>query len=156
MRKLLFIALSAAMSFSAFAEPTRSDWNNLNNEMLTYVHQGKAEQAIVVAKKALDMANQLFKNDAAMLSVGLTNLAGAYQLHKEYDKAEYYYKKSSDLLIKSFGKNHPLVLDSLKNLAHMYEAADRSEDARRIEHVIGRLESERKEASRTDGAHQGK
>lgn len=152
MRSLWIFMLGAVLSFSAYAEPSRSDWNDLNNQMLGYVHQGNAEQALAMAKKAKDVADQLFKNDAPMMSVSLTNLAGAYQMNKDYDKAEYYFKKSTDLLIQTFGGDHPLVLDSLKNLEQLYKVAKRTDDAQHIAHVIARLETAHAAAGKANGA----
>ena len=52
----------------------------------------------------------------------LDNLGALYEAEMEYAKARPLYRQALDIRVKAYGPNHPEVLDSLLNLALIYDA----------------------------------
>ena len=82
---------------SVFAQGVGIEWDILNQEVMELYRTGKYDRAVVVAKKALEVAE------------------------------------------KKVGPNHPSVATSLENLAALYRATKRDEEAESLEQRAARI-----------------
>ena len=96
------------------------EWKSLNDEVNSLYRQGHYDRAIVVAKKALQVAEQAGGPDHPDVAQSLNNLAELYQTQGQYAQAEPLYKRSLAIW-KALGPDHPDVATSLNNLAVLYD-----------------------------------
>ena len=82
---LLFTQAVAAQS----VEP-----ETLIQEMTSLRQQGKYDQAVVVGKKVLEIAEREYNSDNPNVATVLNNLAGLYESQGQYAAAEPLYKRS--------------------------------------------------------------
>ena len=109
-----------AFGTGAVAHAQDSEWETLNNEVLSLGQQGLYDRAIVVAKKALQIAEQAEGQNHPDVAVILNNLAAMYDDNGQSAKAEPLYKRSLTIMEKARGADHPDVAVILNNLAAMY------------------------------------
>ena len=70
---------------------------------------------------------------APMWPRALNNLAALYDSQGKYTQAEPLYKRSLMIAEKALGPDHPDVALSLENLAGLYRATNRDEEAEKLE-----------------------
>ena len=97
------------------------EWDILNQEVVKLYRMGKYDRAVVVAKKALGMAEESVGLDRPDVATSLNNLAFLYETQGQYAQAEPLYKRSLAIREKALGPNHPSVAESLNNLAGLYD-----------------------------------
>jgi len=84
------------------------------------LHQkGQHEQAIVVAKRALEVAEDGYGPNHANVGRSLNDLGSLYQTQHRYAEAEPLHKRSLAILERALGPNHPYVGTSLANIAEL-------------------------------------
>ena len=103
-------------------QPTRIEWVALNNEAVSLHEHGHYDRAVVVAKKALKIAEQALGPDHPDVAAILNNLAELYKTQGHYAQAEPLYKRSLAIGEKTLGLEHPEVAKSLSSLAELYRA----------------------------------
>ncbi len=108
-------------------------WTTLNDEAASLHRQGRYDQAIVVAKKALEVAEQTEGPDHPDVATSLNNLAWMYYIQGRYAEAEPHFKRALAIREKALGPDHPDVAQSLENLAKLYRATDRAKEAEALE-----------------------
>ena len=113
--------LASLYSTIAPAHAESSELEALNNQVNTFYQQGKYEEAIGIAKKALDIAEKTLGPDHPDVATSLNNLAGLYRAQGQYAKAEPLYQRSLAIREKTLGPDHPDVATSLNNLAGLYQ-----------------------------------
>jgi len=131
MNRLLVPLLPLLLAFGAGvpAYAQGDAWKTLNDEVESLYRQGQYDRAIVVAKKALDVAERTVGPDHPNVATSLNNLAALYQAQGQYAQAEPLYKRSLAIREKALGPNHPDVAQSLENLAELYKATNRPTEA---------------------------
>ena len=77
-----------------FAEGAGIEWGILTDEVMELYRAGKYDRGVVVAKKALEVAEQNVGPDHPDVATSLNNLAMLYQAQGHYAKAEPLFKKS--------------------------------------------------------------
>jgi tetratricopeptide (TPR) repeat protein len=98
------------------------EWETLNEEAMSLSRQGRYDRAIVVAKKALEVAEQAVAANHPAVTASLNNLAELYRNQGQYAQAEPLYKRSLAIREKALGPNHPGVASTLNNLALLYDS----------------------------------
>ena len=120
-RTMAAIVLLLAGTTVVYAQGAGVEWDILNQEVMELHRQGKYERAVVVAQKALEVAESNVGSDHPDVATSLNNLALLYQAQGEYANAEPLLKRSLAILKKALGPDHPDVALSLNNLAALYK-----------------------------------
>ena len=108
----------------AIAHAQDTEWGTLNDEVKSLFRQGLYDRAVVVAKKALQVAEQTKGLNHPDVAASLNNLAALYYAQGQYSQAELLYKRSLVILEKILGSDHADVATSLNNLAGLYYTQD--------------------------------
>ena len=116
---LLLLLLALGAGVPAYAQGI--EWETLNAEVMSLYRQGRYDRAVVVAKKALQVAEQSMGPNHPDVATSLNNLAALYKTQGQYAQAEPLYKRSLAIREKTLGPNHPDVAQSLNNLALLYD-----------------------------------
>ena len=127
------IVLLLAWTTLVHASDAGIEWDILNKEAIELYLQGRYERAIVVAGKALEVANDNVGPDHPAVATSLNNLAEFYRTLGDYAKAETLFKRSLAIKEKAFGPDHPSVATSLENMAALYRATKRDDEAMKLE-----------------------
>ena len=92
MKHLLTITATCVLlclaTSSAWAEGAGIEWDVLNDEVMELFRTGKYDRGVVVAKKALEVAEQNAGPDHPDVAVDLNNLAVLYRATNRDDEAE--------------------------------------------------------------------
>lgn len=64
------------------------EWETLNDEVMSLHRQGRYDRAVVVAKKALQVAEEAVGPDHPLVATSLNNLADLYRTQGQYAQAE--------------------------------------------------------------------
>ena len=130
---------ACALPSAAYAQGAGIEWDILNQEVMELYQAGKYDRAVVVAQKALEVAEQNVGKDHPHVATSLNNLAGLYDTQGDYAKAEPLYKRSLAIWEKALGPDHPDVATSLENLAALYRATKRTAEAAALEQRAARV-----------------
>jgi len=103
-----------------FAQGAGIEWDILNQEVTELYRAGNYGRAVVVAKKALQVAEANAGKIHPMWP-SLNNLAQLYATQGQYAQAEPLYKRTLAIKEKALGPDHPDVAMSLNNLAQLYD-----------------------------------
>jgi tetratricopeptide (TPR) repeat protein len=118
-------AVLVAAAVILFVSPVNSASDSLEdalNSSSALYEQGRFQEAIPYAEKALAMAEEKFGAENVACAALLDNLAALYEAEMLYAKAQPLYSRALDLRVKEFGARHPEVVNSLINLALIYDA----------------------------------
>jgi Tfp pilus assembly protein PilF len=77
---------------------------------------------------ALSINRKSYRSTHPLVARSLNSLARVYHLEGKLDLAQKYYFNAYDILFKKFGKNHPDILETRKNLLHLADQLNQ-EDA---------------------------
>ncbi len=84
MKYILAIAAAFLLLLSAtpsvFAQDTTNEWNTLNQEVMKLYHAGEYSRAIIVAIKALEVAEENTGPDHPDVAMSLNDLAELYRI----------------------------------------------------------------------------
>ena len=138
-RFAIVFALLCGFSSFAHAKSAGIEWDILNQETMELYRTGKYDRAVVVAQKALQVAEQNVGPDHPDVAQSLDNLASLYDTQGAYAQAEPLYKRSLAILEKALGPDHPHVATNLENLAGLYRATKRSAEAEALEQRAARI-----------------
>ena len=97
--------------------------NMLNNQIRSLRYSGQYDQALVIAKKSLEVAENSFYKNHTDVSASMTELAFVYQALGQYTLAEPLFKRALAILEEFEGLDHVSALNTasgLNNLAIMY------------------------------------
>jgi CHAT domain-containing protein/tetratricopeptide (TPR) repeat protein len=117
---LFLLLLAFGTGVPVFAQG--KEWKTLNDEVMSLYQQGLYYRAIVVANKALEVAEQAVDPNHASVATSLNNLAALYRAQGQYAQAEPLCKRALAISEKTLGPNHPNVERDLNNLAELYRA----------------------------------
>ena len=104
----------------AYAQGAGIEWETLNQEVTDLYRAGQYDRAVVVAKKALEVAEKDVGPNHPDVALSLNNLALLYATQGQYAQAEPLYRRSLAILERALGPDHPDVAQGLKNLAWLY------------------------------------
>ncbi len=140
-RKLLVLTLVllSAMPLLTHAQGAGIEWDILNQETMELYQAGKYDRAVVVARKALQVAEQNVGPHHPAVATSLNNLAGLYDTQGDYARAEPLYKRALAITEKALGPDHPDVALSLENLAALYRATKRGSEAGALEQRAAKI-----------------
>ena len=138
-RTMAAIVLLLAGTTVVYAQGAGVEWNILNQEVIELHRQGKYVRAVVVAQKALEVAESNVGPDHPDVALSLNNLALLYQTQGEYAKAEPLFKRSLDIMEKALGPDHPAVATALENLAALYRATNQDKEALELDKRAERI-----------------
>ena len=124
---------------TVLAQGAGSEWDILNQEVGELYRAGKYDRAVVVAKKALEVAQNNVGPDHPSVAVSLNNLALLYDTQGQYAQAEPLYQRSLAITEKALGSDHPDVAMRLENLAALYRATKREAQASELEKRAERI-----------------
>ncbi len=131
-----FAAIAVALLMLIAATPARGqgiEWETLNKETLDLLRAGNYDRGVVVATKALAVAEKEMGADHPDVATSLNNLAELYRRQGQYAAAEPLYTRSLAIREKALGKDHPDVAQSLENMALLYRKTDRAKAAEPLE-----------------------
>jgi tetratricopeptide (TPR) repeat protein len=126
---LLYFVVSPA----AFGQGAGNEWDALNQEVLELYRAGQYDRALVVAKKALDIAEKSTYPNHPSVATSLNNLAELYRAQGQYAQAEPLYKRALAIREKALGPDHPDVATVLENMVALYRATERDKEAEKLE-----------------------
>ena len=116
---LLAVCLLILGSPATFADD--DNLQALNQRIVELFKQGKYQEAIPLAEKAVDIARRLRGPEDAEFATPLENLATLYRTMGEYGKAEPLYQQALRIRQKVLGPEHPSTATDLENLAGLYK-----------------------------------
>ncbi len=126
MKYLLTCTTAFLLLFQAtlpvFAQGAGIEWDILSQEVAELYRTGKFERAVVVARKALEVAEKNVGPNHPDVATSVNNLAVLYKTQGQYAQAEPLYKRALAIHEKALGPDHPDVATSLNNLAFLYYA----------------------------------
>jgi len=96
------------------------DAEALYTEVMRLYQQGRYEEAIPLAERALAIQEKAFGPEHLEIATSLNNLAALYWTRGNYARAEPLYKRALAIQEKVFGPEHPAVAESLNNLGVLY------------------------------------
>ncbi|MBU1558141.1 tetratricopeptide repeat protein, partial [Patescibacteria group bacterium] len=94
----------------------------LNEKVVELYQEGKYDEAIHLAKKALELLEKALGPDHPDVAISLNNLAALYRSKADYTRAEPLYVRALAIREKALGPDHPDVATSLNNLAFLYKS----------------------------------
>ena len=110
-----------------------SQWEVLNNEAMSLYQKGQYGRAVMVAKKALDVANKGVGPDHPDVATSLNNLAVLYRSQGQYVQAEPLYQRSLAIREKVLGPEHLDVAMVLENYVDLLRVTKRTDEAAKLE-----------------------
>lgn len=124
---------------SVFAQGAGIEWDILNQEVMELYRTGKYDRAVVVAKKALEVAETNVGTNHPDVSTSLNNLALLHDNQVQYAQAEPLLKRSLAIKEKALGPDHPNLAKNFENLATLFRATKREEEAETLEQRAVRI-----------------
>ncbi|MEK6589626.1 MAG: tetratricopeptide repeat-containing protein, partial [Nitrospinota bacterium] len=101
----------------------------LNQKVIELYGQGRYEEAISYAKRALEIVEKILGREHPDVATSLNNLAELYVSTGRYAEAEPLHKRSLAISEKALGREHPDVAKGLNNLALLYYSTGRYSEA---------------------------
>ncbi len=142
MKKLLKFSFIVILltSFALPASGQKDLYNKLNKELATLYRNGRTEEAIEVAKKAVTVAEKTFGENHPYVSASLNNLALLYIAEEKYEKAEVLYEKSLKIAEEHLGKDNPQLASILENMVKCNEKLGKTEKAELLEARLDQIQ----------------
>ena len=97
-------------------------WNQLNAQAFQLYQQGQFNQAVILVKQALELAQSIYQGDHPNIATSLNNLAFLYQSQGKLSEAEPLYQQALAIWQRLFEGDHPDLALSLNNLAFLYQS----------------------------------
>ncbi|NCO57361.1 MAG: tetratricopeptide repeat protein [Deltaproteobacteria bacterium] len=117
----------------AYVQGAGIKWATLNQEATDLYRAGQYDRGVVVAKKALEVAEKNVGPNHPDVVQSLNNLAALYRAQGQHAQAEPLSRRSLAIDEKALGPDHPDVATSFENLAALYRATRRTVEAERLE-----------------------
>ncbi len=111
------------------AHTQRSKWKTHSDEAMSLYRQGHYDQAVEMAKKALQVAEQTEGPNHPSVAAPLNNLATMFSTQGQYVQAEPLYNRSLAINEQALGPDHPNVAQDLEDLAALYRKSGREKEA---------------------------
>ena len=101
----------------------------LNQQAMELYQQGKYNEAIPLAEKALAIFEKVLGENHLDVATSLNNLALLYQFQGRYSESEPLYQQALAIYKAQLGDNHPSTATSINNLALLYQSQGRYSEA---------------------------
>jgi tetratricopeptide (TPR) repeat protein len=131
-------------SASVHAADAGIEWDTLNREVMDLGRAGHYDRAIIVAKKALEVAEHNVGPHHPDVATSLSGLAELYREKGDYAAAEPLHKRALAIFEQTLGPTHPAVATSLNNLAALYRAMQRDAEATLLEQRAAAIQAMRR------------
>ncbi|MBI0400296.1 CHAT domain-containing tetratricopeptide repeat protein [Cyclobacterium marinum] len=125
MKKLLILIATFGVVCGSQAQLPDNDWESLNQKVLGLYGQGRYEEAIVYAEKAVLVVKKELGENHPDYATSLNNLAMLYVRIRRYVEAERLMFMATGIRKTQFGENHPSYASSLSNLAGLFKRMGR-------------------------------
>ena len=134
--KILILLLSATLFLSTFTSYQDQESQELKeaieltNSLVKLFNEGKYDEALPLAKRALQIREKLLPRTDARVSNALVNLAEIYLAKKDYNSAKQTFERVLPLQEERFGPTHEklgLTLDRLAVLYHLLGNTSKAE-----------------------------
>ncbi|EAR97928.2 protein kinase (macronuclear) [Tetrahymena thermophila SB210] len=109
---------------------------------LGYIHSGVKNYSKELEYKlqSLEMFQQLYPNSShPSIAAQLNNVGVAYFNTNQLDKAQMYYQQSLQMKKSIYGKAHPEIISTLKNIQEIYKRLNQSQNIEQIEQEISSI-----------------
>ena len=103
--------------------------SELEEQVKQLYQQGRYQDAVNLARQALDLSRQHFGEEHPGTATCLSNLAELYQAQGEYPQAEPLHRHALAIREQHLGPDHPITAGSLHNLADLYRSRGLSDEA---------------------------
>jgi tetratricopeptide (TPR) repeat protein len=117
-----FVLLALGLWILACPASQSDEFNLLNQQVQTLYKQGKYQEAIPLAEKAVELAKRVYGPEHPDTATSLNNLGKLYREMGEYAKAEPPLQEALRIRQKVLGPEHPDTATSLANLGSLYWA----------------------------------
>ncbi len=107
----------------------QQQWNELNKQVIRAYQEHRYEEAIFIAKQALDLVKRTFGEEHPKTAVAYNNLADLYRVTGRYAAAERPLKMALEIRRKAMGEEHPDTAASYSKLAALYLETGRYAEA---------------------------
>ncbi len=128
--------LAALLWLALWPAPVQSQSAALmdaNNQFSDLYAQGRYQEALPFAEKAIRLGKQEFGPDHPTTATLLNNLAALYHAQGKYAQAEPLYQRSLAIREKALGPEHLNVATILENYAALLRQTARANEAERME-----------------------
>jgi tetratricopeptide (TPR) repeat protein len=122
----------ALIFYAGFAFGDEAAWQEMNQEVIHLLHDGKKAEGIERAEEALETAQKEFGPKDLRTVESMNNLANLYLLEGRREEAEALYKQSIVIEEEVLGKDASDVADTLYNLAMIYAHRRQAKQARTL------------------------
>src|SRR5690349_11491119 len=119
MRLAIFIFVLFGSSLRAQRD-AKKEWEEQTSRVEQLYQQGKYDEALDLARRALDLAEKEFGLDHSNTAESLNNVAVLYKSKGDYASAEPLYRRALAIREKKLGPDHPDTAASVNNLASLY------------------------------------
>ena len=116
----LFVLLCGLFS-PIHAQSAGVEWDALQKKAQELCNSGKYDRALLVAQKALQVAEKRVGPNHPSVAYSLSVLGDIYASQGNYDSAEALYKRALAVTEKLLGPDHPDVAYCLNNLGLLYK-----------------------------------
>jgi CHAT domain-containing protein/Flp pilus assembly protein TadD len=117
----LLLAFSLWILACPASQSDEDEFNLLNQQVQTLFKQGRYQEAIPLAEKAVELARRVRGAEHSGTVASLNNLASLYWTIGEYTKAEPLLQEALRIRQKVLGPEHSYTAESLNNLAVLYQ-----------------------------------
>jgi CHAT domain-containing protein/Tfp pilus assembly protein PilF len=122
-----------SLSHVALANEQAIDEANRLDALVTRLYsQGRYEEAIPQAKRALEITESIYGENHLNVATTLNNIAQLYSVSGRFMEAESSYKRSIQICENALGADHEEVTKSLNNLALLYRSTGKFNDAEKL------------------------
>ncbi len=105
---------------------------SLDRQALASDREGRTEDAVALAKRAVEIREKAQPPDPAAVAKALDTLARIYRGQQRHTEAEPLYQRALEIREKTLPADHPDIAASLDNLAHLYWEMGRAGQAERL------------------------
>jgi TonB family protein len=98
------------------ASPELTEASRLSEQVVSLYRQGKFDEALPLARRALEIREKQLGREHELVAVALKNLASLYFARKQYDEAAKLYQRTLSVYEKTFGPTDPKTAEILVTL----------------------------------------
>lgn len=128
MSLLLAAKPGTASEFSGQLDLLHARYDRINS----LLRDGRLDEAMLQARKSLEMAVKLYGENSAGTSPAIDRIATIYRAMGQFQQAEAHFRHALELVIKELGENHSYTVSALNNLAGLYKEMGRYGDAEKM------------------------
>jgi len=101
------------------ASPDPEEATRLSHEVVRLHDERKYDEALPLAKRALELREKALGPDHELVGISLYNVAGIYRAQSRYENAEPLFKRALEILEKKFGPDSEKLTKTLEELGWM-------------------------------------